>query len=233
MRVGGGVGPDGERSDQRHPESGNCSSQGDRRCVPLWTHSGESRLAGRRPVDSSAQERDDEQMRAADLDRDRAARSLGEGYAHGLLSLDTLSVRLDQVYGARSLEQLQAQVSDLRPRSRGALAAMIAAFQGLTGSVSETLRREPRTPSLTIEYSEALATRTCVLIGRSSRCDIVLGHPSVSRQHALLRRNSEGWAVRDLDSLNGTWLNGDRITRSVLRRGDSIAFGEQRVRLSF
>ncbi len=50
-----------------------------------------------------------------------------------------------------------------------------------------------------------------VLVGRSSRCTIVLAEPSVSRQHARIeRRDNDGFWVVDLDSGNGNYVNGQR-----------------------
>jgi pSer/pThr/pTyr-binding forkhead associated (FHA) protein len=49
---------------------------------------------------------------------------------------------------------------------------------------------------------------------------------SVSRCHAELRHVGDGWMLRDLGSMNGTHLNGLRITTAVrVRPGDHIRFG--------
>ena len=49
---------------------------------------------------------------------------------------------------------------------------------------------------------------------------------SVSRFHAELRHVGDGWMLRDLGSMNGTYLNGLRITTPVrVRAGDHVAFG--------
>ncbi len=64
------------------------------------------------------------------------------------------------------------------------------------------------------------------LIGRSRQCDIKLAGKSVSRSHALLSRRFTGVRVVDLDSTNGTFVNGDRIEgydldgAAVIRIGD-------------
>lgn len=60
-------------------------------------------------------------------------------------------------------------------------------------------------------------------IGRDGICDIVLVRRSVSRQHARITGTGEGHFVEDLDSNNGTFLNGDRvIKRTRIRDGDRI-----------
>jgi hypothetical protein len=58
---------------------------------------------------------------------------------------------------------------------------------------------------------------------------VVLKDERVSHEHACLKYGPKGWALRDLGSTNGTWLNGHKAapgTDLVLCAGDSIAFGE-------
>lgn len=64
-----------------------------------------------------------------------------------------------------------------------------------------------------------------VRIGRSEEGEIVLVDPSVSRTHAVVEADSRGAIVRDLDSTNGTYLNGRRIESEPLRDGDELRFG--------
>jgi hypothetical protein len=64
-----------------------------------------------------------------------------------------------------------------------------------------------------------------VRIGRSEEGEIVLVDPSVSRAHAVVEAGSRGAIVRDLDSTNGTYLNGRRIESEPLRDGDELRFG--------
>lgn len=51
-----------------------------------------------------------------------------------------------------------------------------------------------------------------ILIGRRETCDIVLRFPNVSGQHCVLLLESGYWFVKDLNSSNGTKLNGQRIS---------------------
>lgn len=50
-----------------------------------------------------------------------------------------------------------------------------------------------------------------ITIGRDGANDIVIDHPLASRRHARLERTEEGFAVRDLESTNGTFVNQERI----------------------
>jgi pSer/pThr/pTyr-binding forkhead associated (FHA) protein len=52
---------------------------------------------------------------------------------------------------------------------------------------------------------------------------------AVSRFHARLRFRGGRWILQDLESTNGTTLNGERVGRSELRAGDVIAIGTQRL----
>ena len=70
------------------------------------------------------------------------------------------------------------------------------------------------------------------LVGRGAGSALVLDHPWVSSRHALLRWVGEAWEIRDLGSLNGTWLEGEPIAGPAahkLRRGSTICFGHQEV----
>ncbi len=63
-------------------------------------------------------------------------------------------------------------------------------------------------------------------LGRSRDCDIVVDDANVSRTHAELRPRGGAWVVSDLDSTNGTRLNGRAIhTAEVVRPGDEIELG--------
>lgn len=66
-----------------------------------------------------------------------------------------------------------------------------------------------------------------MVLGRSSGNDLIVAEPSVSRKHARLSVNASGdeIAVADLDSRNGTWLNGKRVSEALVHGGDSLAFG--------
>lgn len=64
-----------------------------------------------------------------------------------------------------------------------------------------------------------------VLLGRGDTCTIVLQDTAASREHARLERTPGGWVLLDLDSKNGTYVNGERIERRTIRSGDRIRIG--------
>ena len=63
------------------------------------------------------------------------------------------------------------------------------------------------------------------VLGRSKDCDVQVEDANVSRRHAELRREGATWWLVDLDSTNGTELNGKRVQRAKLAEGDTITLG--------
>jgi len=67
---------------------------------------------------------------------------------------------------------------------------------------------------------------TPVLIGRAPDCALVLADPLVSSHHARIESRDGQWMIEDLDSSNGTLVNGRPIRCTVIREGDVITFGD-------
>jgi len=63
-------------------------------------------------------------------------------------------------------------------------------------------------------------------LGAADGNDVTLAESSVSRNHAVLERRGRGVEVVDLNSENGTFVNGERVTRRVLADGDVIGLGD-------
>lgn len=73
-----------------------------------------------------------------------------------------------------------------------------------------------------------------VIVGRDPACELAFDVTGVSRKHARLVSGADGEAeVVDLDSRNGTFVNGRRVERAVLRDGDEIRFGQAVVKLRY
>lgn len=66
-------------------------------------------------------------------------------------------------------------------------------------------------------------------LGRHPECGIVLDHATVSRRHAEIRREGSTFTLRDLGSLNGTYLNRGAIDSAELGDGDEIWIGTFRL----
>ncbi len=66
-------------------------------------------------------------------------------------------------------------------------------------------------------------------LGRHPDSEISLDDITVSRRHAVIERTPEGYVVTDAGSLNGTYVNQDRIDKLVLRHGDELQIGKFRL----
>jgi len=63
-----------------------------------------------------------------------------------------------------------------------------------------------------------------MVLGRSNECEICLAVSHLSRKHARLTVTNRGLEVLDLDSANGTFVNGHRVERAILKPGDQVRF---------
>lgn len=165
-------------------------------------------------------------VRASDSERDRVLRLLADRVAEGRMSHDTFERRVDQVLQARSRAELDEAVHDLPSRHR-----VVDRLTGLVSAVSATTRRieaawrAPRLPRFRLPAAE----RSRIVVGRAPGCHFILTDLTVSRFHAELVRDGEGWLLTDLGSMNGTQVNGWRLTGPTrVRAGDEIGFGNSR-----
>lgn len=65
------------------------------------------------------------------------------------------------------------------------------------------------------------------LIGREPGVGIRLDSTYVSKRHAVIRLTQQGYVVADLNSSNGTFVNGQRVSMAVLKDGDQLALGSE------
>ena len=77
------------------------------------------------------------------------------------------------------------------------------------------------------ESFEMAGLRT--LIGRSPDCHVFLDDVTVSRRHAEIVREGERYEIRDLGSLNGTFVNRHRIESAALSADDEVQIGKYRM----
>lgn len=66
-------------------------------------------------------------------------------------------------------------------------------------------------------------------LGRHPESEISLDDITVSRRHAEIERTPDGYVVSDAGSLNGTYVNQERVDRMVLRHGDELQVGKFRL----
>lgn len=74
-----------------------------------------------------------------------------------------------------------------------------------------------------------LLDKPAVLLGRHPQSDIFLNDITVSRRHAEVRSEGGTFSVADLGSLNGTYVNRDRVDQSGLESGDELQVGKFRL----
>lgn len=68
--------------------------------------------------------------------------------------------------------------------------------------------------------------RERIVIGRGRKADLALAEATISRAHALLGFDADGFYVEDLGSTNGTMVNGARVHRHRLKNDDEIQMGK-------
>lgn len=95
--------------------------------------------------------------------------------------------------------------------------------------LSVTAEQQPIEPWVLSPLGTALAGKDfevldSIVIGRSQECDIRLGVAHLSRRHAKLTVGPRGLEIEDLKSANGTYVNGQRIARAVIKPGDQVRF---------
>ena len=64
------------------------------------------------------------------------------------------------------------------------------------------------------------------IIGRSPESDVLLDDITVSRKHALLKKDEDEYRLIDSGSLNGSYLNGNIVDEAILSNGDRIQIGK-------
>jgi hypothetical protein len=168
-------------------------------------------------------------VRPSDAERDRAIEVLKEGAARGRLSHETFLRRMELALNARGHAELQALTADLAagPVSGWAVKA-VSASAGFTQRVRRAWR-SARLPELMLPDPGPYPLR----IGRDHGCGLRLADDCVSRLHAELRVADGAWLLRDLGSMNGTWVNGIRVVGEVpVRPGDTVRFGVSGYRLA-
>ncbi len=83
--------------------------------------------------------------------------------------------------------------------------------------------------TLTVGDHDVVLSGARLVIGRLHGCDVCLADANVSRRHAELAAAGGTWSVRDLDSTNGTFVNGKPVAETPLADGDVIEVGTTRL----
>ena len=130
---------------------------------------------------------------------------------------DELTVETTSVFRADFLNELDA------PAAAGAEGA-VSGVEGLpAGSALLVVKRGPNAGS------RFLLDQPTTSAGRHPDSDIFLDDVTVSRRHAQFVRDTGGFAVKDVGSLNGTYLNRERVEAASLAGGDEVQIGKYRL----
>jgi len=100
--------------------------------------------------------------------------------------------------------------------------------QAVTG---DRARSVPSGASLMVQSGfyeglEVCLDRDWTVIGRGRGADVVIAEPTISRAHAAIGFDAEGFFVQDLGSTNRTLVNGAHAQRQLLKSGDEIQMGK-------
>lgn len=114
---------------------------------------------------------------------------------------------LDEAYNAAGASQDVRNIVNGLPKGSGLLVVRTLAGEG----------------------ERFLLDRDQIYAGRSEKADIFLNDVTVSRRHSEFVRVGDNYEIRDSGSLNGTYINRDRVDSYVLRTGDEIQIGKYRM----
>lgn len=123
---------------------------------------------------------------------------------------------------ADDTERTQAITRILEPSGAGAETTHPSVDQPVAGATL-MVRSGPQAG----DRFRLAGTRT--RLGRHPECDVSLDDISVSRRHAEIERRSDEFVLRDVGSLNGTYVNQRRVDSVVLQQGDEILIGRFRL----
>jgi pSer/pThr/pTyr-binding forkhead associated (FHA) protein len=130
---------------------------------------------------------------------------------------DAVAAGLTAGAAAEAATQVPAQSATGAPVDTGTLASL-----------------QPHTALLRVDHgpnagSRFLLDADVTTVGRSPSSDIFLDDVTVSRKHAQFTRVADGFVVRDVGSLNGTYVNRERIDEVAVQTGDEVQIGKFRL----
>jgi hypothetical protein len=157
-------------------------------------------------------------------------RALNAAYGDGLLSQDTFSRRLDQLLTEQVIDPARF-IGDLSFRRAMDWRARVSAALAAAGEALGVLPVRYAPSDEVLLALDWTGARNELLVGRHHACDVVLSETSVSRQHARLVFRDGNWVLQDLESTNGTIVNGVRVGRCALRPGDHVELGAAHLRI--
>jgi hypothetical protein len=165
------------------------------------------------------------------LERDLAETVLSASRERSFTLLDFPSVEIERdedvapgdIRVSCALVDASGEEVEADPKSLGA----VESGHTMVLDREKLLRDRPRAPRASVEVdgdrSSVQLGPEPLLIGRDRQNDVVLDDPRVSRKHAEIRLRLGRYTLYDLQSTNGTYVNGRRVAEVVLNDGDRIS----------
>ena len=213
------------RADPDAPEVGHPGRRPRR--APRGAGTGGRAHPRRSRIDRHGAEGENRDVPRHGASRKQIASTLNTAYADGLLSHETFLHRLDQLFERRLIDPVRL-IGDLSTRGARRRPAWFIRAVDLVTRWPRATGVEPPAVLLALDWSGGPGE---LILGRHHACDVLLSDPSVSRRHARLIFRDGSWVLQDLDSTNGTLVNGVQVGRCALRPGDRLALGDEQLRI--
>lgn len=139
-----------------------------------------------------------------------------------------IALRAGDVLG---IGAVQARLVALQAAATGAAGAGVRSAEMAATAVRPVVPRYVLRAVSGDAFGRTHPLHASLSVGRADDAGLLLAGDGISRQHARLSPADDGVMVEDLGSANGTFVNGQRITREIARHGDEIGFDSQRFRL--
>lgn len=144
----------------------------------------------------------------------------------GELAKDAVDYAAKQRYTLAGPVTVDFEISE--QESTGILEVLAEVNQG-TAAPATGAAPSPDHPIIDIDGDKWLLTEDVTVIGRSSSADITVEDSGISRKHVEFRITPNGVILTDLDSTNGTFVEGNRIQAATLLDGNQITIGRTRI----
>ncbi len=123
-----------------------------------------------------------------------------------------------------------AEQGEQEPEGRRGETMIYSSSARVRGELEQAQGVRQSRATVTVEGRRLPVPPRGATLGRSRDCDIVLEDSSISRRHAEIRPDGEGWTITDLRSTNGVRVNGRAISGAQrLQRGDRLELGSTEV----
>jgi hypothetical protein len=125
--------------------------------------------------------------------------------------------------------RVSAELGASEPQEEMEAAPVLVDSDDLWSGIERAISDDLATVTVGDLQHDVLLQGDRVTVGRLAGCAICLSDANASREHAEFVRDGAGWAIHDLDSTNGTLLNGEPVRQAHLSDGDVVEIGLTRL----